>query len=272
MIIGAGSDYRKQAQFRVLNEYGKGFKTVKVWRDGLVLEMQYDTILVGDIIEVQTGLVVPADGVLFAGFSVEADESTMTGEPQAIRKDLEKDPFLISGTSIVNGVGKMLVIATGVNSSNGRSLMALEVEAEDTPLQVKLGRLADLIAKGAFYLAFTLIILLLIIYFSVNGNRNDGLTISRDLLALLILAVTIVVVAVPEGLPLAVTISLAHATVEMLKDNNLVRHLAACETMGMQILISPTDFFNRKCDDYLLRQDWNIDAQQNDSGECHVLG
>lgn len=233
VVIGAGSDYRKQAQFRSLNDYGKGFRTVKVWRDGQVSELQYEQIFVGDVVEVQTGLVVPADGVLFQGFSVEADESNMTGEPQAVRKDLEKDPFLISGTSIVNGVGKMIVIATGTNSLNGRSLMALEVEAEDTPLQVKLGRLADIIAKMAFYLAFFLIVLLLIIYFVSNPGVSSGLKISKDLLALLILAVTIVVVAVPEGLPLAVTISLAHATLEMLKDNNLVRHLAACETMGI---------------------------------------
>ena len=208
-----------------------------MWRDGDVLELQYDLILVGDVIEVQTGLVTPADGILFTGFNVEADESTMTGEPNAIRKDLEKDPFLISGTSVVNGVGKMLVIGTGVNSLNGRSLMALEVEAEDTPLQVKLGRLADIIAKVAFYLAFSLLVVLVIIYFIPNplkqkgGTENE--TIAEAMVKILILAVTIVVVAVPEGLPLAVTIALANATLEMLKDNNLVRHLAACETMGM---------------------------------------
>lgn len=208
-----------------------------MWRDGDVLELQYDLILVGDVIEVQTGLVTPADGILFSGFNVEADESTMTGEPNAIRKDLEKDPFLISGTSVVNGVGKMLVIGTGVNSLNGRSLMALEVEAEDTPLQVKLGRLADIIAKVAFYLAFTLLLVLVIIYFIPNPLKEAGKTasdtIATAMVKILILAVTIVVVAVPEGLPLAVTIALANATLEMLKDNNLVRHLAACETMGM---------------------------------------
>ena len=232
VVIGAGSDYRKQAQFRSLNDYGKGFKTVKVWRDGEVIELQYEQILVGDVVEVQTGLVVPADGVLFAGFSVEADESSMTGEPQAVRKDLENDPFLISGTSIVNGVGKMIVIATGTQSLNGRSLMALEVEAEDTPLQVKLGRLADMISKFAFFLAVSLFLLLIILYFATHPGVSSSLDISTRILDNLIIAVTIVVVAVPEGLPLAVTISLAHATLEMLKDNNLVRHLAACETMG----------------------------------------
>jgi Ca2+-transporting ATPase len=230
--MGAGSDYRKQAQFRSLNDFGKSLKTAKVLRDGQTIEMRYEDIITGDIVEVQTGMVVPADGVLFSGYNVEADESAMTGEPHAIRKDFENDPFLISGTNVVSGVGKMIVIATGVHSLNGRSLMALEIESEDTPLQVKLGRLADIIAKFAFYLAISLVVILLIIYFIMNPKLSSGLTISQDLLALLILAVTIVVVAVPEGLPLAVTISLAHATLEMLKDNNLVRHLAACETMG----------------------------------------
>ena len=126
----------------------------------------------------------------------------------------------------------MLVIATGVNSMNGRSMAALNVEPEDTPLQVKLGGFADLISKAAFSLATFMVVLLTIVYFVANPGISDGAKILNDLVSLVILAVTIVVVAVPEGLPLAVTISLAHATVQMLKDNNLVRNLSACETMG----------------------------------------
>lgn len=156
----------------------------------------------------------------------------MTGEPHAIEKDFKNDPFLLSGTNCVNGVGQMLVIGTGLNSLNGRSLLALEVEPEDTPLQQKLGHLADAIANFAFFLAIFMIILLVVVYFIANTDFSDGLKIAHDLISLLILAVTIVVVAVPEGLPLAVTLALAHATVQMLKDNNLVRHLGACETMG----------------------------------------
>ncbi|KAJ3358957.1 hypothetical protein HDU91_005061 [Kappamyces sp. JEL0680] len=220
-MIGAGSDYRKQAQFRALNDFGKSLNNVKVVRDSKAVEVLASDIVVGDVVEVETGMVVPADGILFSGFSVQVDESTMTGEPHAIEKDFVKDPFLLSGTSISNGVGKMLVIATGTNSLNGRSLLALEVEPEDTPLQQKLGRLADVIAKVAFYLAIFMVVLLIIVYFVSNPGASSGLKISQDLLKLLILAVTIVVVAVPEGLPLAVTLSLAHATLQMLKDNNL---------------------------------------------------
>jgi Ca2+-transporting ATPase len=237
VLIGSISDYRKQAQFRALNDFGKSLVLLKVLRGGELIEVNSEQILVGDVIHICTGVVIPADGILISGFNVECDESSMTGEPHSIEKDVKEDPFLLSGTNCVNGEGKMLAIAVGINSLNGRSLLALEVEPEDTPLQQKLGHLADAIARMAFILAVTMVIVLTIVYFIANfaikqTDRPQGFKIVSDLLHTLILAVTIVVVAVPEGLPLAVTLSLAHATLKMLKDNNLVRHLAACETMG----------------------------------------
>ena len=113
-------------------------------------------------------------------------------------------------------------------------MQALQVEVEDTPLQSKLNLLADMIAKFALYLASFMIIILAIFYFAFPppGGRSSPVAVLEDFIKLVILAVTIVVVAVPEGLPLAVTLSLAQATLQMLKDNNLVRNLAACETMG----------------------------------------
>ncbi|KAJ3275348.1 Calcium-transporting ATPase 10, plasma membrane-type [Terramyces sp. JEL0728] len=232
VLIGSISDYRKQGQFRALNDFGKSLSVVKVVRGGETVQVAIDRIVVGDVVVIETGVVIPADGILINGYNVEIDESTMTGEPHAIKKDEINDPFLLSGTNVNNGVGKMLVIGTGIYSMNGKSLQALDVEPEDTPLQQKLNVLADFIAKGAFYLAIAMIVLLLIVYFVTNRGISDSLKISEDILMLLILAVTVVVVAVPEGLPLAVTLSLAHATLQMLKDNNLVRHLASCETMG----------------------------------------
>ena len=126
----------------------------------------------------------------------------------------------------------MLVIATGVNSLNGRTMAALEVEQVDTPLQIKLGNVADLIAKVSIIIASITVIVLIIIYFISNQPLGDGNNIASDMILLLILAVTIVVVAVPQCLPLAVTLALALAFVQMLKDQNLVRNLSACETMG----------------------------------------
>ncbi|KAJ3346499.1 Calcium-transporting ATPase 10, plasma membrane-type [Kappamyces sp. JEL0680] len=234
VLMGAISDYRKQAQFRALSDYGKSLNLLKVIRGGAPLELNSSEVLIGDLVTIQTGVVLPADGVLVSGHDISCDESSMTGEPFAIEKDAAKDPFLLSGTNVVNGVGNMIVIGTGTNSLNGRSMAALQVEQEDTPLQQKLNLLADAIAKFAFYLAAFMIVVLAAFYFAFPppGGRSNAVDIVEDLLLLVILAVTVVVVAVPEGLPLAVTLSLAQATMQMLKDNNLVRNLSACETMG----------------------------------------
>ncbi|KAJ3275372.1 hypothetical protein HDV01_000664 [Terramyces sp. JEL0728] len=232
VLIGAVSDFRKQAQFRELNDFGKSFNTIKVLRNSETEMVNVENLVVGDIVVVETGVVVPADGLLISGYNVEADESTMTGEPHAVKKDFVRDPFMLSGTSINNGVGKMLVIATGIHSLNGKTMLALDVEPEDTPLQQKLGRLADDIAKYAIYGAIGIILLLLVLYLVLHAGNYQSFELAEAMLNIVILAVAIVVVAVPEGLPLAVTLSLAHATLQMLKDNNLVRHLASCETMG----------------------------------------
>ncbi|KAI8898209.1 hypothetical protein BC833DRAFT_590681 [Globomyces pollinis-pini] len=232
VMIGAVSDFKKQGQFKALSDFGKSLNTLKVNRNNEIVKVLSTELLVGDVVHITTGVVLPADGYLIEGFNISCDESSMTGEPMAIEKSHSKDPFLLSGTNVVNGVGTMLVINTGTNSMSGKTLLALDVEEEDTPLQEKLGRLADDIAKAAFYLAITMVIVLTACYFLVKQPLPSSVQISTDLLGVFILAVTVVVVAVPEGLPLAVTLSLAHATMQMLKDNNLVRHLAACETMG----------------------------------------
>jgi P-type Ca2+ transporter type 2C len=235
VLVASISDYRKQGQFRALNDFGRSLNEVKVMRDGQTMNIPTSTVVVGDIVFIQTGDIIPSDGVLIRGFDIETDESTMTGEPHAIKKTVDSDPFFLSGTQVLKGMGTMVVIATGVNSLNGRSLLALEVEPSETPLQQKLGVLADFIAKFAFWAAASLFTLLMVIYLILNfAIPSDKLTsdIPTDLVKLFILAVTVVVVAVPEGLPLAVTLALAHATVQMLKDNNLVRNLSACETMG----------------------------------------
>ncbi|KAH6575095.1 calcium-translocating P-type ATPase, PMCA-type [Batrachochytrium salamandrivorans] len=233
VMVGSISDFRKQNQFHQLSEFSKSLAQTSVIRGGEPCVVPTDSILVGDIVVLETGDVIVADGVLVEGFHIQTDESSLTGEPISISKDFEVDPFLLSGTKIVHGVGRMLVVATGVNSLNGRTLLALDVEPEATPLQEKLGRIADKIAMFGVIASFSMAIILLVAYFiSSPPSGKDSFQISQDIVALLILTVTVIVVAVPEGLPLAVTISLAHATLCMLKDNNLVRHLAACEIMG----------------------------------------
>ncbi|KNC97338.1 calcium-translocating P-type ATPase, PMCA-type [Spizellomyces punctatus DAOM BR117] len=232
VLVASVNDYRKQAQFRKLNDFSKSLSGVKVLRDGRTIQIPTASLLVGDICLIETGDVLPADGVLVQGFNVDTDESSLTGEPINIHKDIKDDPFLLSGTKIVNGMGRMLVVATGVNSLNGRSMLALEVEPEETPLQEKLGKLADDIAKFGVGAATIMVVILIIAYFAKGGAKLPGSEIANDVIAIFITAITLVVVAVPEGLPLAVTLALAHATIRMLADKNLVRHLSACETMG----------------------------------------
>ena len=204
----------------------------RVIRGGQVVQINTNELLVGDICIVDTGDVIPADGVLIKGYNVAMDESSLTGEPVQVVKDTVHDPFLLSGTKVLQGIGRMLVVATGVNSLNGRSILALEVEPERTPLQEKLGRIADMIATYGISSACLMVFILLIAYLSQVKSWNDSVQISVNVIAIIVSGITLIVVAVPEGLPLAVTLALSHATVKMLKDNNLVRHLKACETMG----------------------------------------
>ncbi|KAI8989363.1 PMCA-type calcium-translocating P-type ATPase [Pilobolus umbonatus] len=144
------------------------------------------------------------------------------------------DPFILSGSKVLEGVCTYLVTGIGVNSYHGRTMMAMRTENEVTPLQEKLNRLASMIAKMGSAAGLLMLIVLFIRYFAAWSDHagSPAAEIVREVMAILIVVVTIVVVAVPEGLPLAVTLALAYATQRMLKDNNLVRVLAACETMG----------------------------------------
>lgn len=150
--------------------------------------------------------------------------------------DPNLDPFLLSGTRVIDGTGQMLVIAVGESSFHGRMMMALQEDPGPTPLQLKLALLANAIAKTGAAIALLMFLTLTIKYIVTLSLQDGGLpeaaAIVERMLQIIIETVTVVVVAVPEGLPMAVTLALAYATIRMLQDNNLVRVLAACETMG----------------------------------------
>ena len=191
---------------------------------------------------------MPVDGIFISGHGVRCDESSATGESDQMKKTSghevweqmnegtasEKlDPFIISGSKVLEGVGKYLVTSVGQNSSYGKILMSLQTENEDTPLQVKLGKLANWIGGLGSAAAGLLFFVLLIRFLAeLSSNNATAAVKSQEALDIFIVAVTVIVVAVPEGLPLAVTLALAFATTRMLKENNLVRVLRACETMG----------------------------------------
>ncbi|KAG5929154.1 hypothetical protein E4U42_006978 [Claviceps africana] len=249
VVVGSLNDYSKERQFARLNKK-KQDRNVKAVRSGKMVELSVFDIMVGDVIHLEPGDLVPVDGVLIEGFNVKCDESQTTGESDIIRKrpsdevfaaiknheSLKKtDPFIQSGARIMEGVGTYMATSTGVYSSYGKTLMALNEDPEMTPLQAKLNVIATYIAKlgGA---AGLLLFLVLFIEFLVRLPKlSSSVTAAQKgqaFLEIFIVVVTIIVVAVPEGLPLAVTLALAFATTRMLKDANLVRHLKACEVMG----------------------------------------
>ncbi|KAJ5480344.1 hypothetical protein N7530_005853 [Penicillium desertorum] len=247
VTVGAANDWQKERQFAKLNKK-KENRQVKVKRSGRTEEISVHDVLVGDLMLLEPGDMVPVDGILIEGHDLKCDESSATGESDVLRKtpgeevyrtieqneDLKKmDPFIISGAKVSEGVGTFLVTATGMNSTYGRTMMSLQEEGETTPLQTKLNKLAEYIAKLGLASGLLLFVVLFIKFLVRLKDIPGGAEAKgQAFLRIFIVAVTIVVVAVPEGLPLAVTLALAFATTRMLKDNNLVRYLKACETMG----------------------------------------
>ncbi len=206
-------------------------------------------VLVGDVLHIEAGDVVPADGVFIGGHNLKCDESSATGESDQLKKtggnevmrsldagelDVKKtDPFIISGSKVLEGVGTYMVTSVGVNSSYGKILMAMRQDMEPTPLQVKLNGLATAIAKlGTSAAGLLFFVLLFRFCAGLSSNRASAAEKGSQFMDILIVAITVIVVAVPEGLPLAVTLALAFATTRLVKQKNLVRVLKSCETMG----------------------------------------
>ncbi|KAG9013997.1 hypothetical protein FRB94_000194 [Tulasnella sp. JGI-2019a] len=250
VMVGSLNDWQKEKQFQVLNNK-KDDRTVKVIREGNETVINIKDIVVGDIAIIEPGEIIPVDGVFLRGHNVRCDESGATGESDTIKKipyetameakrfplkerSSHEDCFLISGSKVSEGVGEYVVVAIGEKSFNGRLMMALTGDSEVTPLQSKLNALAELIAKLgsiAGLILFTALMIRFLIHLHTDPHRSSD-TKAMEFTQILIIAVTIIVVAVPEGLPLAVTLALAFATKRMTKENLLVRVLGACEIMA----------------------------------------
>ncbi|XP_027701570.1 plasma membrane calcium-transporting ATPase 3, partial [Vombatus ursinus] len=298
VLVTAFNDWSKEKQFRGLQSRIEQEQKFQVIRKGQVIQVPVAELVVGDVAQIKYGDLLPADGVLIQGNDLKIDESSLTGESDHVRKAVDKDPMLLSGTHVMEGSGRMVVTAVGVNSQTGiiftllgasgeeeekkekkgkqqdgavennqnkakkqDGAVAMEMQPlksaeggemeerekkkangpkkEKSVLQGKLTKLAVQIGKAGLVMsAFTVVIL--VIYFVIHnfviGGRawlsNCTPVYVQYFVKFFIIGVTVLVVAVPEGLPLAVTISLAYSVKKMMKDNNLVRHLDACETMG----------------------------------------
>uniref|UniRef100_A0A1L8DEX1 Calcium-transporting ATPase n=1 Tax=Nyssomyia neivai TaxID=330878 RepID=A0A1L8DEX1_9DIPT len=315
VLVTAFNDYSKERQFRGLQSRIEGEHKFSVIRAGEVHQISVGDIVVGDICQIKYGDLLPADGVLIQSNDLKVDESSLTGESDHVKKGENFDPMVLSGTHVMEGSGKMLVTAVGVNSQAGIIFTLLgaavdqqeaeirkmkkeakkqrkkksltgddagaqpsgaitsnshisspmpvkeDVEAggesannhvqttspteggggghshkkEKSVLQAKLTKLAIQIGYAGSTIA-VLTVIILVLQFCITTfviqEKPWKNTYANNLVKHLIIGVTVLVVAVPEGLPLAVTLSLAYSVKKMMKDNNLVRHLDACETMG----------------------------------------
>ncbi|XP_010742847.2 plasma membrane calcium-transporting ATPase 2 isoform X2 [Larimichthys crocea] len=329
VLVTAFNDWSKEKQFRGLQSRIEQEQKFQVVRAGQVIQLPVADIVVGDIAQVKYGDLLPADGVLIQGNDVKIDESSLTGESDHVKKNADKDPMLLSGTHVMEGSGRMVVTAVGVNSQTGIIFTLLGAGAEEeekkekkdcshppihpiatiatdgaaginapgsaslingkmqdgnmesnqikvkkqdgaaamemqplksaeggetdekerkkvsvpkkekSVLQGKLTKLAVQIGKAGLLMS-AITVIILVLYFAIDNfvmQKRAWLTECTPIyiqyfVKFFIIGVTVLVVAVPEGLPLAVTISLAYSVKKMMKDNNLVRHLDACETMG----------------------------------------
>ncbi|XP_076362615.1 plasma membrane calcium-transporting ATPase 2-like isoform X3 [Tachypleus tridentatus] len=313
VLVTAFNDYTKEQQFRSLQNRIEHEHKFAVIRSGEINQIPVSELVVGDICQVKYGDLLPADGIIIQSNDLKVDESSLTGESDHVKKGELHDPLLFSGTHVMEGSGKMMVTAVGINSQagiiftllgaastetpeekkirkkeekmkkqkknsaafhkdiyNNKELSPLAIpvlspddeeavvtgssnlinettanshkkEAETNPrkeksvLQAKLTKLAIQIGYGGSTIAMLTVIILVIRFviktFVIKG-RPWSAYYTQFFVKFFIIGVTVLVVAVPEGLPLAVTLALAYSVKKMMKDNNLVRHLDACETMG----------------------------------------
>ena len=289
-LVGSVTNYQKETKFHELNTIQNEGTIYKVIRNGNPIDIKSDDILVGDLINVQVGDILPADLILVEGNGIQIDESSLTGESKALKKETyEKcqelidskttnkipSPLMLSGTNCVEGTGYAVVLAVGDHSQKGIIKRTIDNAQENnrTPLELKLDDIAE--AIGWFGMAAGVITLIaltirfvihfvnnskeyekesakkdLLIHYLQNypferNNENPEILniaktiltnpkseISENVLNIIMLCVSIIVVAIPEGLPLAVTLSLAFSIKKLMDQNNLVRKMHACETMG----------------------------------------
>ena len=243
VIVSSVSNFRQSRQFQKLSSETSDIK-VQVVRQGRRQPVSIFQLVVGDIVCLNIGDQVPADGLFMEGHSLKVDESSMTGESDHVEINDKDNPFLFSGTKVSDGFGTMLVTSVGMNTAWGEMMSSIRRELdEQTPLQARLDKLASTIGKLGLAVALIVLVVLIIRYFTGNTEDENGMqefngskTNINDVMDAVVhiisAAVTIVVVAIPEGLPLAVTLSLAYSMKRMMADQAMVRKLSACETMG----------------------------------------
>ena len=245
--VGFWFEWDAQRRFRRLNQVNDDI-SVKVMREGSIREIPRRDVVVGDVVYIEGGETVPADGELVEAVSLKINESTLTGEPE-VDKTVDEAHFdpeatypsnaAMRGTTVADGYGVMVTTAVGDATEAGRVTEQSTVQSdEQTPLDRQLTRLSKLIGRIGIILSVLIFCVMLGKAILVGGLlEKDWLTISQQVLNIFMVSVAIIVMAVPEGLPMSITLSLAMSMRRMLKTNNLVRKMHACETMGAVTVI-----------------------------------
>ncbi|TVU20014.1 hypothetical protein EJB05_36200, partial [Eragrostis curvula] len=273
VLVTASSDYKQSRKFMELDREKQKIY-ILVTRDKKTRKVLIHDLVVGDILHLSIGDVVPADGFFISGYSLVVDESSLSGESEPIRVS-EENPFIHAGSKVVDGTAKMLVTAVGVRTEWGKIMDTLNDDGVDeTPLQVKLNGVATIIGQIGLVFAI-LTFLVLLVRFLVDKGMHVGLLNWSANDALIIvnyfaIAVTIIVVAVPEGLPLAVTLSLAFAMKKLMNDKALVRHLAACETMGSASCICTDKTGTLTTNHMIVDKVWISDISKSVNGDANI--
>ena len=239
-------EYKAEKEFEILNQVNDD-EPVQVIRGGKVRHIARRDVVVGDIVMLNTGEEVPADAQLLEAHSLLVDESSLTGEPQCA-KTINEELFdhqatypsnhVLKGTKVIEGHGIAQVLAVGDTTENGKVMESVQIDSSvKTPLNEQLDRLGTLVSRVSYLIATLVIVGRIVAYFLHTPNPQFDIELVTYLLQSVMIAVTLVVVAVPEGLPMAVTLSLAYSMRRMLKEKNLVRRMHACETMGATTVI-----------------------------------
>ncbi|KAF7684366.1 Calcium-transporting ATPase 2 [Astathelohania contejeani] len=226
ITIGTVNEYSQEALFHKL-DIKKNTYDVKTYDNYVYDTREVQDIVVGDIVYLETGDVIPADCVMITDGCVKCDESMLTGESEPVIKSKNEDPFLVSGTYLIEGSVKAIVICVGINSVKGRIIAQMHVTKPKTPLEKNLIKLSSDMARYSGYVAIALFLAHLAKSFTTS-ERYDF----NKILDIIVESISIIVMAIPEGLPMAITLALSFGTKRMIKDNSLVRDVSACETMN----------------------------------------
>ena len=267
--VGFFFELSANKKFDILNQ-SEDEQPVTVFRNGLIQRIERKEVVVGDTVVLNTGDEVPADGTLKEAIAMRVNESDLTGEPSC-SKTVDKEDFnpdatypsnyVCRGSSVMEGHGVFVVEKVGDATEWGKVYRGAQIDNKvKTPLNEQLERLGNGITIASYVIAGLIVVLRLLMYFLHNEEANsDWMEFARYLLNTLMIAVTLIVVAVPEGLPMSVTLSLALSMRRMLETNNLVRKMHACETMGAATVI---------CTD----KTGTLTKNRMSLGESHIIG